>query len=106
MLVGPAGIFTVETTTRSKPERGDARVIFDGERITVFGREPDRDPARRTAGRAHARAVATARLPRGASLGSGNRLCARQRRRAPLQRRPRPRTPADVTFPYCLILSA
>ena len=44
VIIGPAGIFTVETKTWSKPARGDARVVFDGERILVHGREPDRDP--------------------------------------------------------------
>lgn len=44
VLIGPAGVFTVETKTRSKPLRGEARVRFDGERILVGGHEPDRDP--------------------------------------------------------------
>ena len=43
VLIGPAGVFTVETKTRSKPG-GDARVVFDGEAIQVAGMEPDRDP--------------------------------------------------------------
>lgn len=44
VLIGPAGIFTVETKTRSKPTRGSAKVVFDGEHILVNGIEPDRDP--------------------------------------------------------------
>jgi hypothetical protein len=44
VLVGPAGIFTVETKTWSKPERGDAKVAYDGTRLTANGLEPDRDP--------------------------------------------------------------
>lgn len=44
VLIGPAGVFTVETKTWSKPARGAARVQFDGERLTVAGREPERDP--------------------------------------------------------------
>jgi Nuclease-related domain len=44
VLIGPAGVFTVETKTWSKPVRGDAIVKFDGEHITVFNKEPDRDP--------------------------------------------------------------
>jgi Nuclease-related domain len=44
VLIGPAGVFTVETKTWSKPVRGDARVKFDGEYITVFNKERDRDP--------------------------------------------------------------
>jgi hypothetical protein len=44
VLVGPAGIFTVETKTWSKPERGDVKVAYDGTRLTANGLEPDRDP--------------------------------------------------------------
>lgn len=44
VIIGPAGIFTVETKTHSKPGRGDARVVFDGEKILVNGFELDRDP--------------------------------------------------------------
>jgi hypothetical protein len=43
VLIGPAGIFTVETKTHSKPN-GDVRVTFDGETIRIDGFEPDRDP--------------------------------------------------------------
>lgn len=41
VLIGPAGVFTVETKTRSKPRRGDARVVFDGKALTVGDREVD-----------------------------------------------------------------
>jgi hypothetical protein len=44
VLVGPAGIFTVETKTFSKPARGNPKVTFDGENILVNGFRPDRDP--------------------------------------------------------------
>ena len=44
VLIGSAGIFTIETKTWSKPLRGDARVPFDGERVWVGGHEPDRNP--------------------------------------------------------------
>lgn len=44
VLIGPAGIFSVETKTWSKPARGDARIQFDGERLLVNGFAPDRDP--------------------------------------------------------------
>lgn len=43
VIIGPGGVFTIETKTRSKPAKSDARVEFDGERITVAGIEPDRD---------------------------------------------------------------
>lgn len=45
VLIGPAGVFTVETKTWSKPLRGEARISFDGERLFLAGgRPPDRDP--------------------------------------------------------------
>ena len=43
VIIGPHGVFSVETKAISKPE-GDARVVFDGEEVTVAGRKPDRDP--------------------------------------------------------------
>jgi hypothetical protein len=44
VLIGPAGVFTVETKTWSKPARGETRIKFDGERLTAAGREPERNP--------------------------------------------------------------
>lgn len=44
VLIGPAGVFTVETKTLSKPVRGEARIKFDGEKFLVDGFEPDRNP--------------------------------------------------------------
>jgi hypothetical protein len=44
VLIGPSGVFSVETKTRSKPERGNAEVTFDGASIRVAGQLPDRDP--------------------------------------------------------------
>jgi len=44
VLIGPAGLFTIETKTYSKPLGADVKVGFDGERILVDGFEPDRDP--------------------------------------------------------------
>jgi len=44
VIVGPAGIFTIETKTISKPEKGETVVRYDGEKITVGGFTPDRDP--------------------------------------------------------------
>jgi hypothetical protein len=43
-VVGPTGLFCIETKTHRKPERGVVRVIFDGETIRVNGFKPDRDP--------------------------------------------------------------
>lgn len=44
VLIGPAGVFTVETKTWSKPAHGDARIAFDGECVKVADRAPDRRP--------------------------------------------------------------
>ena len=43
VLVGPGGVFAIETKTISKPA-GDQRVFFDGECVTVAGFKPDRNP--------------------------------------------------------------
>ena len=44
VICSPHGIFTIETKTFSKPANRDARIVFDGSRIRVGGREPDRNP--------------------------------------------------------------
>ena len=44
VLVGPSGVYAVETKTISKPPKGEAVVQYDGEKVTVAGFEPDRDP--------------------------------------------------------------
>lgn len=44
VLIGPAGVFTIETKTWSKPVTGDARVTADAEGLLVGGQRPDRDP--------------------------------------------------------------
>jgi hypothetical protein len=44
VLIGPAGVFTVETKTWSKPRAGRAEIIYDGERLRVGVRDPDRNP--------------------------------------------------------------
>jgi nuclease-like protein len=46
IVIGPKGVFTVETKTRSKPFRGNPMILFDGEILTVAGFAPDRDPIR------------------------------------------------------------
>lgn len=38
VLIGPQGVFTIETKTFSKPSKGRASIVFDGESITVKGR--------------------------------------------------------------------
>jgi len=44
VLIGPAGVITIETKTLSKPRRGDARITFDGEKVLVQGHPPKRNP--------------------------------------------------------------
>lgn len=44
VLIGPAGVFTIETKTWSKPARGEAKIVFDGEQLTTAGRESERNP--------------------------------------------------------------
>jgi hypothetical protein len=44
VIIGPAGVFTIETKTWRKPARGEPRIDFDGEKLVAAGREPDRDP--------------------------------------------------------------
>ena len=43
VLVGPAGVFAIETKTYSKPVKGDAKATYDGDRILVNGWEPERN---------------------------------------------------------------
>jgi Nuclease-related domain len=43
VLIGPAGVFTVETKTHRKP-RGNPQIDLDGDTIRIDGFEPDRDP--------------------------------------------------------------
>lgn len=42
VLIGPGGLFAIETKTRRK--RGNQSVVFDGEHVLVGGHKPDRDP--------------------------------------------------------------
>lgn len=44
VLVGPQGIYTIETKTLSKPTKGNPKVVYDGERIRIGSYEPSRDP--------------------------------------------------------------
>lgn len=44
VLIGPAGIFTIETKTWNKPSRGSPTINFDGETLRAAGWEPDRNP--------------------------------------------------------------
>jgi hypothetical protein len=44
VLIGPAGVFTIETKTWSKPARGEAKIRFDGEQLITLGRALERNP--------------------------------------------------------------
>jgi hypothetical protein len=44
VICSPSGIYAVETKTRSKPIRGEAKVIYDGKKVIVDGMEMERDP--------------------------------------------------------------
>lgn len=43
VLIGPGGVFAIETKTRRKPG-GDARIDYDGKQVRIAGQIPDRDP--------------------------------------------------------------
>jgi len=42
-LIGPAGLFTVETKTYHKPAKGKPEIVYDGEHVTVAGYVPERN---------------------------------------------------------------
>lgn len=46
VVIGPAGVFTVETKTLSKPLRGRVKILYDGETVRVNGQPMERDPVR------------------------------------------------------------
>ncbi|HUX81919.1 MAG TPA: nuclease-related domain-containing protein, partial [Halothiobacillus sp.] len=53
LLIGPKGIFTIETKTMSKPARGKPEIDYDGTQILVNGFKPDRDPVVQAKAQAH-----------------------------------------------------
>lgn len=53
VLIGQAGIFTVETKTYHKPAKGKPEIIYDGEHVTVAGHIPDRDSITQAKAQAH-----------------------------------------------------
>lgn len=52
VLIGPAGVFSIETKTFSKAPGPDVKVRFDGEVLTVDGVKLDRDPVAQARGQA------------------------------------------------------
>ena len=52
VVISTHGIYVVETKTITKPT-ADAKVVYDGERVTVAGYKPDRDPVTQAAAEAN-----------------------------------------------------
>jgi len=44
VIIGPAGLFTIETKTWNKPGKGSPTITFDGEVLLAAGYKPDRNP--------------------------------------------------------------
>ncbi len=44
VVIGPTGIFSIETKYWKKPEGPDHKIFYDGKKILVDGKAPDRDP--------------------------------------------------------------
>jgi hypothetical protein len=44
IVIGPTGVFTINTKTISKPKDPEAKIGYDGEIITIPGTTPDRNP--------------------------------------------------------------
>jgi hypothetical protein len=44
VIIGPAGVFTIETKTWNKPGKGSPKISFDGETLLAAGWAPDRNP--------------------------------------------------------------
>lgn len=44
LIVGPTGVYTIETKTWSKPVKGRPEIVFDGERVLAGTQSPERDP--------------------------------------------------------------
>lgn len=53
LLIGPKGVFTIETKTISKPAKGRADIDYDGTQILVNGFKPERDPVVQAKAQAH-----------------------------------------------------
>lgn len=44
LIIGKSGVFTIETKTISKPVKGPTKIDYDGEKISINGFIPERDP--------------------------------------------------------------
>lgn len=52
LLIGPKGVFTIETKSWRKPMKGPCIVAYDGQRVLINGHAPDRDPIAQALGQA------------------------------------------------------
>ena len=48
VLVGPEGVYAVETKHYSRPTKGARAIVYDGQSLTIPGVTPDRDPLAQT----------------------------------------------------------
>lgn len=46
VVVHTSGVYAIETKTYSKPDRGEAKILFDGQSVRIPGRELERIPVR------------------------------------------------------------
>ena len=44
VVVHQSGIYAIETKTYSKPDRGESKILFDGQSVRIPGRKLERDP--------------------------------------------------------------
>lgn len=44
VVIHQTGIYVIETKTRSKPDRGETRLVYNGDSVTRNGFEPERNP--------------------------------------------------------------
>jgi hypothetical protein len=51
-LIGPGGVFAIETKTISKRRSSEAKIEYDGQRVLIDGQAPDRDPIAQACGSA------------------------------------------------------
>lgn len=44
VVIHASGIYVIETKTYSKPDSGKPKILFDGDKVTIMSRSPDRNP--------------------------------------------------------------
>lgn len=53
VIVSMKGIFVIETKTYSKPVKGDDKIRYDGEQISIAGKKPSKEPLVEVTAAAH-----------------------------------------------------